>query len=98
MAQDLYDTYKLTTYPRTDSRHLPEDMFEEVTKTIRQLAAQDKYNSHALQIVDSKNTGGAGMNNTKRNFNDAKVSDHFAVIPTGKIPDGLTGDHAVGQL
>jgi len=94
VAQDLYDTYKLTTYPRTDSRYLPEDMFEEITKTIRQLAAQDNYNNHALQIVDSSSTNGAGMKNTKRNFNDAKVSDHFAVIPTGKIPEGLVGDHA----
>ena len=94
VAQALYDTYKLTTYPRTDSRYLPEDMFEEITNTIHKLAAQDKYNSHALKIVDAKSSSGTGMNNTKRNFNNAKVSDHFAVIPTGKIPDGLSGDHA----
>ena len=94
IAQELYSTHKLTTYPRTDSRHLPEDMLEDITKTIRNLAAQDKYNSHALKIVDAKNTSGSGMNNTKRNFNNAKVSDHFAVIPTGKIPEGLSGDHA----
>ena len=94
VAQALYDTYKLTTYPRTDSRYLPEDMFEEITNTIHKLAAQDKYNSHALKIVDAKNSSGTGMNNTKRNFNNAKVNDHFAVIPTGKIPDGLSGDHA----
>ena len=82
VAQELYDTHKLTTYPRTDSRFLPEDMMESVSKTIRQLGAQDKLNEHSQRLVDN------GLKNVKRNFDDKKVSDHYAIIPTGKIPSG----------
>ena len=87
VAQELYDTHKLTTYPRTDSRFLPEDMMEGISKTIRQLGAQDKLNEHSQRLVDN------GLNNVKRNFNDKKVSDHYAIIPTGKMPpSGLSND------
>ena len=89
IAQDLYDNHKLTTYPRTDSRHLPEDMNEEISKIIRQLGAQDDYNTHSTRIVND------GMKNIGRNFDNAKVSDHFAIIPTGKIPDtNMSADHS----
>jgi DNA topoisomerase-3 len=89
MAQELYDTHKLTTYPRTDSRHLPEDMMESISKTIRQLGAQDKLNPHSQRLIDD------GLKNVKRNFDNSKVSDHFAIIPTGKIPPGnLSADAA----
>ena len=87
-AQDLYDRFKLTTYPRTDSKYLPENMKEEINKTIRQLGAQEKYNLFSKKLVDS------GLQNINRNFNDKKVSDHFAIIPTGKIPDmEMSDDH-----
>ena len=81
VAQQLYDTHKLTTYPRTDSRHLPEDMIEETSKTIRQLGAQPNLNPHTTFLIDN------GLSNVTRNFNDKKVSDHYAIIPTGKLPD-----------
>ena len=80
VAQELYDTHKLTTYPRTDSRYLPEDMIESISKTIAQLGAQDQLNPHTERL--KKN----GLNNVSRNFNDSKVSDHYAIIPTGKLP------------
>ncbi|MGB0265130.1 MAG: DNA topoisomerase [Candidatus Poseidoniaceae archaeon] len=87
VAQELYDTHKLTTYPRTDSRFLPEDMMEEISKTIRQLGAQDKLNEHSQRLIDN------GLKNVKRNFDDKKVSDHYAIIPTGKLPpSGLSSD------
>ena len=89
LKQELYDTHKLTTYPRTDSRFLPEDMMESISKTIRQLGAQDKLNAHSQRLVDD------GLKNVKRNFDNAKVSDHYAIIPTGKIPPG--GLSAVGD-
>ncbi len=88
IAQNLYADSKLTTYPRTDSRHLPNDMKEEISKIIRQLGAQDEYSTHSANLVAD------GLKNTGRNFDDAKVSDHFAIIPTGKIPDGFpSADH-----
>lgn len=88
IAQELYDTHKLTTYPRTDSRHLPEDMMESISKTIRQLGAQDKLNTHSQRLIDD------GLKNVKRNFDNSKVSDHFAIIPTGKIPPSNLGADA----
>jgi DNA topoisomerase III len=88
-AQELYATHKLTTYPRTDSRHLPEDMMEEVSKIVRQLGAQDSLHPHSKRLVDD------GLENVGRNFDNSKVSDHFAIIPTGKLPPGnLDGDAA----
>ena len=87
VAQELYDSHKLTTYPRTDSRHLPEDMKEDISKTIRQLGAQPKLEEHSLRLIDQ------GLANVDRNFDNSKVSDHFAIIPTGKLPDsGLNAD------
>lgn len=87
-AQDLYDKFKLTTYPRTDSKYLPENMDKEVDKIIRQIGAQDTYNSFSQNLVKN------GLKNAKRNYNDAKVSDHYAIIPTGKIPDTqMSDDH-----
>ena len=87
-AQDLYDKFKLTTYPRTDSKYLPENMDKEVDKIIRQIGAQDDYNSYSQNLVKN------GLVNVKRNYNNAKVSDHYAIIPTGKIPDmQMSDDH-----
>ena len=89
VAQQLYDTHKLTTYPRTDSRYLPEDMIETIGKTIAQLGAQDKLQPHSERLKNN------GLENVSRNFDNSKVSDHYAIIPTGKIPQGnLTGDAA----
>ena len=87
VAQQLYDTHKLTTYPRTDSRYLPEDMIETIGKTITQLGAQDKLQPHSERLKKD------GLKNVSRNFDDSKVSDHYAIIPTGKLPQGnLSGD------
>ena len=80
VAQELYDTHKLTTYPRTDSRHLPEDMIETIGKTITQLGAQKEYSEHTKRLKDN------GLQNVKKIFDDSKVSDHYAIIPTGKLP------------
>ena len=87
IAQELYATHKLTTYPRTDSRHLPEDMMEEISKTIRKLGAQDSLNEHSQRLIDN------GLSNSSRNFDNSKVSDHFAIIPTGTLPnENLSAD------
>ena len=88
LAQACYDRYKLLTYPRTDSKYLPEDYIGTVEKTMKAYAkakasaalAQASI-SGAKWVVDNKKIGP-----TKRIFNTAKVSDHFAIIPTGKMP------------
>ncbi|MGB2070827.1 MAG: DNA topoisomerase [Poseidonia sp.] len=89
VAQDLYDKFKLTTYPRTDSKHLPEDMHETVAKTLDQLGGQPDYTEHVKRLQSE------GLSNAKRNFNNAKVSDHYAIVPTGQSPpNNFGGDHA----
>ena len=89
VAQDLYDRFKLTTYPRTDSKHLPEDMHEAVANTIEKLSAIGDYTPHVRRLQND------GLSNAKRNFNNAKVSDHYAIVPTGQTPPAnLSGDHA----
>lgn len=89
VAQDLYDKFKLTTYPRTDSKHLPEDMHEAVAKTLDQLKVQSDYAVHVNRLQSD------GLANAGRNFNNSKVSDHYAIVPTGQNPPAnFGGDHA----
>ncbi|MGB0616930.1 MAG: DNA topoisomerase [Candidatus Poseidoniaceae archaeon] len=89
VAQDLYDRYKVTTYPRTDSQYLPTDMTGKVDETIATLADIKEYKEHIARLNEE------GLRNTARNFNDAKVSDHYAIVPTGVLPqEALPADHA----
>tara|TARA_B100000614_G_scaffold93561_1_gene84606 strand:- start:15972 stop:18458 length:2487 start_codon:yes stop_codon:yes gene_type:complete len=79
IAQALYERHKVLTYPRTDSRCLPEDYVDTIKETIGALG-QANYGSIANDIL--KNDWVHGGN--KKMFNNAKISDHFAIIPTLK--------------
>ena len=87
LAQSLYERHKALTYPRTDSRALPEDYLPVVKDTMKMLA--DSGMKHlapfARQAVD-----GNYVKPSKRIFDNAKVSDHFAIIPTLQAPSGLS--------
>ncbi|MBB1604296.1 DNA topoisomerase III [Variovorax sp. UMC13] len=87
LAQSLYERHKALTYPRTDSRALPEDYLPVVKDTMKMLA--DSGMKHlapfAKQAVD-----GSYVKPNKRIFDNAKVSDHFAIIPTLQAPSGLS--------
>ena len=88
VAQDLYDKFKLITYPRTDSRYLTNDMTQEVQKILDSLSKQNEYSEHTERLTQN------GLKNTKRNYNSSKVRDHFAIIPTDTVPtSSLSGDH-----
>lgn len=85
IAQNLYEKHKVLSYPRTDSTHLPEDYIPTVEKTLGQLAQGAlKTSEFAKQILGS-------VKPNKRVFNNEKISDHFAIIPTG-ISHDLTSD------
>ena len=73
IAQSLYEK-KITTYPRTGSRYISEDVFEEVPALWRKIGAAIKspLNRHSVD--------------------NAKVTDHHAIIPTGETPSGLSAD------
>jgi DNA topoisomerase-3 len=84
LAQALYEKHKVLTYPRTDSRALPEDYIGTVKKTLDMLADTTGYSSFADQILRQD-----WVRPNKRIFNNAKVSDHFAIIPTAIAPKNL---------
>ena len=83
LAQALYEKHKVLTYPRTDARALPEDYVGQVKGILGGLP--DTYAPFANEIVKH---GWAKPN--KRIFNNAKISDHFAIIPTGTAPKSLS--------
>ena len=91
ITQRLYERFKAVTYPRTDSRYLPEDYVGTVKDTIAKLASGLERERSAFA---SKTLEQNWIFKTPRVFNNAKVSDHFAIIPTGHIPDGLESDAA----
>ena len=79
IAQALYERHKILTYPRTDSRCLPEDYVSSVKQTVEALN-QANYKGSAGDILKN-NWIQAG---NKKIFNNSKISDHFAIIPTLK--------------
>ena len=81
ITQALYERHKMVTYPRTDSRYLPEDYMSKVHETLRTLAdSKLTVAQWAADAIDKKR-----VQFSKRIFNNAKVSDHFAIIPTGRV-------------
>jgi DNA topoisomerase-3 len=87
LAQSLYERHKALTYPRTDSRALPEDYLPVVKQTMGMLANSGMRHlaPFAQQAID-----GNYVKPSKRIFDNAKVSDHFAIIPTLQAPSGLS--------
>ena len=95
LAQALYEKHKVLTYPRTDSRALPEDYLATVRKTVAMLAQEDlpgplrTLSQHARKALDE-----GYVKPTRRVFDNSKVSDHFAIIPTLQAPGSLTEPEA----
>lgn len=104
IAQALYERHKALTYPRTDSRALPEDYPPTVKKVMQSLSKLDGGGGgDGGDDNDDTDTATAGIGHwaqraldkgyikpgDKRIFNNARVSDHFAIIPTGEIPRNL---------
>ena len=73
IAQSLYEK-KITTYPRTGSRYISEDVFEEVPALLRKIG-------ETLPTLLNRHS-----------VNNAKITDHHAIIPTGETPSGLSAD------
>jgi DNA topoisomerase-3 len=102
LAQALYERHKVLTYPRTDARALPEDYLDTVRNTLALLSGSDPaetkrarkiagptsatpYAEFAAEIL-AKNW----VRPNKRVFDNAKISDHFAIIPTPQLPKSLS--------
>jgi DNA topoisomerase-3 len=84
IAQTLYERHKVLTYPRTDSRALPED-YQPTVRNALQMLAGTGYGVFADTILKNN-----WVKPNKRIFNDAKISDHFAIIPTTEPAKNLT--------
>ena len=87
IAQALYEKHKALTYPRTDSRALPEDYLGTVTDAMQ--ALDRPYQPFVKKILSNK-----WVRPNKRIFNNAKISDHFAIIPTSIAPKHLSDAEA----
>jgi DNA topoisomerase-3 len=85
LAQALYEKHKVLTYPRTDSRHLPEDYISTVKQTLETVSENNNYQQFAAQILKNN-----WVKPNKRIFDNAKISDHFAIIPTTQAPKNLS--------
>jgi DNA topoisomerase-3 len=85
VAQALYERHKVLTYPRTDSRALPEDYIPTVKKTMEMLKESNAYVVHAKNVLKNQ-----WVKPNKRIFDNTKISDHFAIIPTLLAPKALS--------
>jgi DNA topoisomerase-3 len=88
IAQALYERHKLLTYPRTDSKHLPEDYIGTVKQTLNKQTGW-QLGTYAREALD-KNY----VRPNKRIFNNSKISDHHAIIPTSILPQTLSEPEA----
>ncbi len=94
LAQALYERHKVLTYPRTDSRALPEDYLGTAKKAMQLLTGAREYAPFAKSVLKNN-----WVRPNKRVFDNAKVSDHFAIIPTLQLPKHLNeAEHKLYDL
>lgn len=90
IAQSLYEK-KFITYPRTRSKYIPEDLWEEIPRLLRALQSEEPF-KHATSHIKFGNLN-------KRIVNDLKVTDHHGLLVTGKIPSALsTRENAIYKM
>ncbi len=93
IAQELYEKHKVLTYPRTDSRHLPEDYLGTVKSTLEALggkaSGRDSPTRGPYAAFASAVLRNGWVKPNKRIFDNARISDHFAIIPTLDPPKAL---------
>lgn len=89
IAQECYEKHKVLTYPRTDSKYLPQDYLEIARRTVASISENvPELALYAQEILEHKR-----IRPIRRVFDSSKVSDHFAIIPTGRFVN-LNGDAA----
>jgi DNA topoisomerase III len=95
LAQALYEKHKVLTYPRTDSKALPEDYLSTVNQTLKGFVGLERghiagaYGQFCEQILKNN-----WVKPNKRVFDNTKISDHFAIIPTLQLPKNLSEPEA----
>ncbi|MGE4370997.1 MAG: DNA topoisomerase III [Burkholderiaceae bacterium] len=94
LAQTLYERHKALTYPRTDSRYLPEDYIGTVQQTMGVLAEEAPNAASGVHSFAGTITKNGWVKPNRRIFDNKKVSDHFAIIPTLQVPRELSDAEA----
>ena len=87
LIQSLYEK-KVTTYPRVDTTFLPEDQYPKVGETLQGIARHTKLGGFIAPLLSS----GKPLKKSKKVFDNKKITDHHAIIPTGQLSSGLTPD------
>lgn len=90
-AQALYETQKVLSYPRTDSRYITSDLMPYISDRLKRMSEIGKYKLHAEALLNE------GLNIDKKIVDDSKVTDHHAIIPTENI-DKLNYDELIPTL
>ena len=89
LIQSLYEK-RVTTYPRVDTTYLPDDLYPKVPATLQGIK---DYFPQIAPLLEQKADGGkseTSLRKSKKVFDNKKVTDHHAIIPTGQRPDNLT--------
>ncbi|MBQ9440531.1 MAG: DNA topoisomerase 3 [Paludibacteraceae bacterium] len=86
LIQSLYEK-KITTYPRVDTTYLSDDIYPKVRGTLQGIGGGDYYGKLVAPLL-----GMSSLPKSKRVFDNSKVTDHHAIIPTGVPPNALTAD------
>ncbi|WP_297728556.1 DNA topoisomerase 3 [uncultured Porphyromonas sp.] len=87
LIQSLYEK-KVTTYPRVDTTFLPEDQYPKVGETLQGITRHAKLGGFIAPLLSS----GKPLKKSKKVFDNKKITDHHAIIPTGQLSSGLTPD------
>lgn len=87
VAQSLYETHKLISYPRTGSRYISEDVFDGIPALIRQLSTHATFGSYAKTL--------SGKDLNRRSVNNDKITDHHALIITENTPGNISPDERI---
>lgn len=90
IVQSLYEKHKATTYPRTDATALPEDYVEKAKEILNSFEESTSYGGYAKRVLKNEWVNP----DSKRVFDNSKISDHFAIIPTGTWPQNLDENEA----
>ena len=83
VAQSLYEK-KFTTYPRTGSRYIPEDVFRTIPGLLKKVSSYGPLGAHAAALE--------GRQLCRKSVDDSKVTDHHALLPTGVQPEGMSAN------
>ena len=91
LIQSLYEK-RVTTYPRVDTTYLSEDLYPKVPGTLNGIKDFFPQVTPLLGLKADGKKGAGSLPKSKKVFDNKKVTDHHAIIPTGQRPEGLTAD------